>query len=797
MDAKDYIRVFEQSSELLVVIDTNFVIVAASNAFLKTSATVRENIVGCNIFEVFPDNPNDITAKGEEKIRASFNRVIKNKTEDVLPVIRYDIAKPSSEGDRFETKYWKIIHSPILDANNNVKYIIQRAEDVTENETLVELLDVEHKALKLVEDSEKRYNMMLMKSPFAFAILKGKEMVITLANDAVKEIWGKGKDLEGKPLLEILPEIKDSEFPALLDKVYTTGIPFTGEELVAPVFRNGKLEDVYFYFVYQPYLEADETISGVTIIAYEVTEQVIAKKKVEESEHEIREIKEQLELSIKTGKIGVWFWDVKKDKLTWNDEQKEIYGFSASEEITSATQFNDLIVPEDLKRIEEDQSAGTKIEHEYDFRIIRKHNGELRWIKSRAKNTLDQQGTLQYISGVNIDITDQVIAKSKAEAAQLVAENAMHAKQQFLSNMSHEIRTPMNIIMGFANVLLKSELDKTQQEYLTAIKVSADSLLVLINDILDLAKVDAGKMTFEQTPFNLATSLSAMLQLFDIKMKEKNLALAEQFDIAIPEIIIGDPLRLRQIILNLISNAVKFTEVGKITMRVALLKQDAEKVTIEFTITDTGIGIPKNKLEHIFDDFEQATDENSRLYGGTGLGLTIVKKLIELQGGTIQVESELGKGSSFSFQLSFIKTDQKIQRETELVLSEQAELKNISVLVAEDAEFNQLLIKIILANFGFEVDIAGNGKIAIEKLQQNKYDLILMDLHMPEMNGFEATKYIRQKMNSQIPIIALTAAVTTVDVDKCEAFGMNDYISKPIDVNLLYDKIIKYLKKSN
>ena len=269
MDIKDYIRIFEQSSELLVVIDTNFAIMAASDAFLKATTTVRENIVGRNAFDVFPDNPDDKTANGESIVRASFNRVIKNKTSDALPVVKYDIPKPESEGGGFEVKYWQAINSPILDEHNNVKYIIHRTEDVTENKILITQLEFDKKALKLLADSEKRYNMMLMKSPFAFAVLKGKNMVITLANDSVKEMWGKGKDLEGKPLLEVLPELKDSEFPGLLDNVYTTGTPFSGEELLAPVFRNGKLEDVYFNFVYQPYLEADETISGVTVIAYE------------------------------------------------------------------------------------------------------------------------------------------------------------------------------------------------------------------------------------------------------------------------------------------------------------------------------------------------------------------------------------------------------------------------------------------------------------------------------------------------------------------------------------------------
>ena len=386
-------------------------------------------------------------------------------------------------------------------------------------------------------------------------------------------------------------------------------------------------------------------------------------------------------------------------------------------------------------------------------------------------------------------------AKSKAENATVIAETAVKSKQQFLSNMSHEIRTPMNAIIGFTKVLLKTDLSKKQQEYLNAIKISGDALIVLINDILDLAKVDAGKMTFAKVPFKLSSSISAMLHLFETKIYEKNLQLVKKYDPAIPEVVIGDPVRLHQIILNLVGNAVKFTSEGKITVSVNIVKEDAEKVTIEFAVTDTGIGISESKLGNIFDDFQQATSGTSRLYGGTGLGLAIVKQLVEPQGGTISVKSKVGEGSTFAFILTFLKTDAKAETEIDMGVELQDGIKNVKILVVEDIALNQLLMKTLIEEFGFEMDIAGNGKIAIEKLQKNSYDIILMDLQMPEMNGFEATEYIRNKMNSQIPIIALTADVTTVDVEKCKAVGMNDYISKPIDDKLLYSKIIKYLKK--
>jgi len=389
--------------------------------------------------------------------------------------------------------------------------------------------------------------------------------------------------------------------------------------------------------------------------------------------------------------------------------------------------------------------------------------------------------------------------KGKAESATVIAENAVKAKQQFLSNMSHEIRTPMNAIIGFTKVVLKTDLSAKQKEYLTAIKMSGDALIVLINDILDLAKVDAGKMIFEQTPFRMALSISAMLHLFETKIQEKNLELVKEYDNKIPDVLVGDPVRLHQIILNLVSNAVKFTSEGKITVSVRMLSEDDEKVTVEFAVADTGIGIAEKKIGSIFENFQQATSGTSRLYGGTGLGLSIVKQLVEPQGGTISVKSKIGEGSTFSFVLSFLKTNEEADPDNyrgEIGIEEfDTVIKNIKVLVVEDIALNQLLMKTLLDDFGFERDIASNGKIAIEKLQSKSYDIILMDLQMPEMNGFEATEYIRNKMNSKIPIIALTADVTTVDLAKCKAVGMNDYIAKPVDERLLYNKIVGLVKK--
>ena len=386
-------------------------------------------------------------------------------------------------------------------------------------------------------------------------------------------------------------------------------------------------------------------------------------------------------------------------------------------------------------------------------------------------------------------------AKLKAESATIIANDAVKAKQQFLSNMSHEIRTPMNAIIGFTKVLLKTNMSAKQKEYLEAIKLSGDALIVLINDILDLAKVDAGKMTFEQIPFKMERSIAAILHLFQTKIQEKNLKLEKEYDNRIPEALLGDPVRLNQIILNLVSNAVKFTTKGKITVSVKLLDEDEKEASIEFAVTDTGIGIPESKIEKIFENFQQATSGTSRLYGGTGLGLAIVKQLVEAQSGTIQVSSKENEGSTFSFVLKFQKTNTETEFESEPIEPD-LNITGIKVLVAEDIALNQLLMRTLLEDFGFECDIADNGKIATDKIQAQKYDVVLMDLQMPVMNGFEATGFIRNELKSDIPIIALTADVTTVDLTKCKKVGMNDYIAKPVDEKLLYRKIVGIVKKN-
>ena len=393
-------------------------------------------------------------------------------------------------------------------------------------------------------------------------------------------------------------------------------------------------------------------------------------------------------------------------------------------------------------------------------------------------------------------------AKMKAENATRIAEHAVNAKQQFLSNMSHEIRTPLNGIIGFTKILLRNETTEKQKYQLDAIKTSSDILLVLINDILDLAKIEAGKMSIEQTELKLSDLINTVLGTFELRFQEKELKINKQFDTRIPTILMGDPVRIHQILLNLLSNSVKFTKnTGQISISANLLEEDDVNVNIEFIVSDSGIGISDEKLETIFQPFMQSGSDTARKFGGTGLGLSIVKRLVDLMGGTISVKSKLNKGSFFTITLPFKKTSAtEILKKTETKIHEDElnRLGRLKILLVEDIPVNQFLAQTILHDFGFETDTAENGKIAIELLQKNEYDIVLMDLMMPEMTGFEATQYIRNKMKppkSTIPIIALTADVTKADVDKCSEVGMNEYVSKPINETDLLNKIARLINK--
>lgn len=412
-------------------------------------------------------------------------------------------------------------------------------------------------------------------------------------------------------------------------------------------------------------------------------------------------------------------------------------------------------------------------------------------VKNRINAENDLIETNMYLEAANL----------KAHEMTIQAEEANRAKSLFLANMSHEIRTPMNAIIGMSEILSSENLSPDIRESVDAINVSAEKLLTIINDILDFSKIESGKISFENQPFNLKGLLEDLTRTLFLTAVSKDIALSFKIDKKVPSIVLGDSIRLRQVLINLTANAIKFTENGKVVIDVSLKSKSTNLYTLLFKISDTGVGIPPEKLASIFDRFSQASNETTRKFGGTGLGLTIAKQLVELQGGSIFVNSELNVGTTFSFLLSFEEADTKqIATNTENTSTEQLQLKGLNILLAEDNTMNQLVAKKIFKKWQTNLDIAENGQIAIDKIGQNNYDLILMDIQMPEMDGYQTTQYIRQQMDepkSSVPIIAMTAHALVGEADKCIALGMNDYISKPFSQQALYDKIQQATSANN
>jgi len=661
------------------------------------------------------------------------------------------------------------------------------------------------------------------------------EHLIESAPEAIVQTDNKGKLIRiNSEFVNLFGYIKDEAIGKSLDKLITTGEQVKEAKELSGEIANGKVVSTETIRTHKDGSIIDVSLLGTPVIIngehvgvfgiyrdiserkraeriqkliYEISHAVLTTENLEQL---FQIIKEQLSTIMDTKNFFIALYNKETDSLSlpfFRDEKDQFDSIPAGKTLTA-------YVIRENKPILLDSNAVIQLEKEGKVDLVGTPSKVWLGVPLQAEDEIvgvislqsyDDENAfnerdleiLQFISnqaGLSIDRKraeqNLIIAKQKAEEAAM-------AKQQFLSTMSHEIRTPMNAVIGMTHLLMQEEPREDQMEYLNALKFSGENLLVLINDILDFSKIESGKVFFEETSFSLNDLVSGIKQTFIYRSDEKGLNLVLEVDSAIPDYVIGDPARLNQVLTNLIGNAIKFTENGSVKIGIILKKELNRSVDIEFSVQDTGIGIPADKLDYIFESFSQASTDTTRKFGGTGLGLAICKKLLELQNSEIKVESNPGEGSKFYFQLTFRKSDTVSPKVITMDLEESFErLKGKRILYAEDNEINQIVAEKLLVKRGVEIENAENGKVAIEKLAAGTYDLILMDLHMPEMNGYEATKIIRNSKDPKIksiPIIAITASVMIEVQEEIRRSGMNDFILKPFNPNELYQKILAQL----
>jgi len=536
----------------------------------------------------------------------------------------------------------------------------------------------------------------------------------------------------------------------------------------------------------------NELIQGFQCMVRDITEKKKIELELKESEQRRKENQLRLEAILENTTSLIFIKGLDGRYITINKRFKEVMGVT-DEMVIGKTdyEFSEKESADHYKRLDDEVISTRKPVETEEWIFGPEGRKNLLVIKFPL---VDHRKKIFGIGGIATDITDRVLYQQKLIEARKNAEDAKQLQEQFLANMSHEIRTPMNGIQGMTNLLLQTELSGQQKEFTSMIKRSVNNLLVIVNDILDFSKIKAGKITLDKIPFQIRAVLNQIKAQFEDEVAQKELAFIFDYDMGLPETVIGDPYRLNQVLVNVVGNAVKFTVSGEVRIKAEVVQQTGNKANIRFTVSDTGIGIPDEKVGIIFEPFTQAGPEIARNYGGAGLGLSICKGLLELQGGTIQFAMKPGGGAEFIIHIPY-----EVQHEQSTERDESQLLKGKNFLVVEDNEVNQKLVSYVLKKVGGNVDIAHNGKVAIDLLEQKKtnYDLIIMDIQMPVMDGYEATEYIRKTLSLQTPIIAMTATALKGDRDRAVQVGMNDFMLKPFDFDDLYKRLIRLLIKDS
>lgn len=587
------------------------------------------------------------------------------------------------------------------------------------------------------------------------------------------------QEIENKTLLDFHTPEEQSKMTALYEQVCKQELEILSD--ISFVRRNGEQLIADMVFSHHQFEGKSWLIAFIT----DVTRQ-------KEDKERLGNLTTRLLLATEAAQVGVWDWNVLDNSLIWDDTMYDIYGVDKNTFSGAYEAWQQSVHPDDIQQSEAKlaKCLTDGIDFDDQFRVVWP-NGDIRIIKARARVKKDGVGDVVQMIGVNWDVTESEQAKKLLEQAKEAAESAAKAKSLFLANMSHEIRSPMNSVLGFLNIVTESpHLPADLKDYLETAYASANSLLIIINDILDFSKLESGRFSLERTPFNLKSSIERVLQAIDYGAREKGIELCLEFDDRLASCYVGDPTRLRQIITNLVGNAVKFTEAGRVT--VAVEPETTAKGILKFKVADTGIGMATKQIESIFSSFTQADTSTARRFGGTGLGLAISRQIVELMEGKIWVESEPGIGSTFYFTACLPEaSDQTVCLQDGLYADHETynSPRKFNILMVEDVPENARLASLNLEKQGHQVTWVQNGKEAVEAVKKTVFDLALMDVMMPVMDGLSATRKIRENEaagEQRMPIIALTASILKEERERCLRNDMDAVVGKPINFSELY-----------